>query len=114
MTNVNVKKNKRNVPAATSEASHRRMSSTRQRDTPPELKIRKRLFAMGYRYRVDHTIHRKPLRRGDIVFTRLKVAVFVDGCFWHGCPKHGTWPKSNVDFWRNKIENQYESRSGNQ
>jgi DNA mismatch endonuclease (patch repair protein) len=59
---------------------------------------------MGFRYRVDT----KPLgispRRADIVFRRAKVAVFVDGCFWHGCPIHGTWPKANAAFWRHKIQ----------
>ncbi len=59
---------------------------------------------MGLRYRVDHPVLKKPRRKGDIVFTRLKVAVFVDGCFWHGCPKHGTWPKANAEFWRDKIK----------
>jgi DNA mismatch endonuclease (patch repair protein) len=43
-------------------------------------------------------------RRADVVFTRAKLAVFVDGCFWHGCPTHGTWPKNNAAWWRAKIE----------
>lgn len=80
------------------------MSATGQRDTPPELKIRRRLFARGLRYRVDYPVLDKPRRRGDIVFPRIKVAIFVDGCFWHGCPIHGSWPKANADFWRKKIE----------
>jgi len=80
------------------------MSATGQRDTPPELEIRRRLFKKGLRYRVDYPVMAKPRRRGDIVFPRLKLAIFVDGCFWHGCPIHGTWPKSNADFWRKKIE----------
>lgn len=42
-------------------------------------------------------------RRADIVFASARVAVFLDGCFWHGCPKHGTWPKANADWWRTKI-----------
>lgn len=42
--------------------------------------------------------------RPDIVFSRRRVAVFVDGCFWHGCPQHVSWPSSNREFWRNKIE----------
>lgn len=80
------------------------MSSTGQRDTSAELLLRRRLHAMGLRYRVDYPVLQKPRRRADIVFTRAKLAVFVDGCFWHGCPEHGTWPKQNADFWRNKIE----------
>ena len=43
-------------------------------------------------------------RRADLVFTRAKVAVYVDGCFWHGCPLHGTWPKANAEWWRAKLE----------
>lgn len=80
------------------------MSATGRRDTPPEKEIRKRLFAKGLRYRVDYPVLNEPRRRGDIVFPGSKVAVFVDGCFWHGCPVHGTWPKANADFWREKIE----------
>lgn len=80
------------------------MSSTGQKDTPPEREIRKRLFARGLRYRVDSPVLRKPRRRADIVFPGLRVAIFVDGCFWHGCPVHGTWPKANAGFWREKIE----------
>jgi DNA mismatch endonuclease (patch repair protein) len=55
------------------------------------------------RYRVDATILGSIRRRPDIVFPRARVAVFVDGCFWHGCPDHATWPKSNEAFWREKI-----------
>ncbi len=98
------KQKKTNLPSPSSEAVSRRMSATGQRDTPPELEIRKRLFAKGLRYRVDYPVLTKPRRRGDIVFPRIKVAIFVDGCFWHGCPLHGTWPKANEEFWRKKIE----------
>lgn len=66
--------------------------------------LRKALHAKGARYR----IHRKPVkgvrREADIVFGPARVAVFVDGCFWHGCPVHATWPKNNAEFWRAKIE----------
>jgi DNA mismatch endonuclease (patch repair protein) len=55
-----------------------------------------------------YRIHRRPVqgvrREADIVFGAARVAVFVDGCFWHGCPEHATWPKSNAEFWRDKIE----------
>jgi len=91
-------------PPPSSEAARKRMSSTGQRDTPPEWEIRRRLFARGFRYRVDAPVLSKPRRRADIVFPGIQVAVFVDGCFWHGCPLHGTWPKANADFWREKIE----------
>jgi DNA mismatch endonuclease (patch repair protein) len=58
---------------------------------------------MGLRYRVDATLP-GTRRRADVAFVSVKVAVFVDGCFWHGCPTHGTWPKTNASWWRSKIE----------
>ena len=93
---------KRAIPS--SESASRRMSNTGQRDTPAEMKIRRRLHGMELRYRVDFPVLKGLRRRADIVFTKVRVAVFVDGCFWHGCPEHGTWPKSNAGFWRDKIE----------
>ncbi|MER7764040.1 very short patch repair endonuclease [Streptomyces sp. NPDC097619] len=81
-----------------------RMSRQRSRDTDIELNLRRSLHAAGFRYRV----HRRPLkgvrREADILFGPARVAVFVDGCFWHGCPEHATWPKNNAAFWREKIE----------
>ncbi|MFE5481940.1 very short patch repair endonuclease [Streptomyces sp. NPDC056527] len=81
-----------------------RMSKQRSRNTDVEMALRRALHASGFRYRV----HRRPLkgvrREADIVFGPAKVAVFVDGCFWHGCPEHATWPKRNSAFWREKIE----------
>jgi DNA mismatch endonuclease (patch repair protein) len=80
------------------------MSRQRNRNTKVEMALRRALYAAGMRYRV----HRRPLkgvrREADILFGRAKVAVFVDGCFWHGCPQHATWPKNNAEFWRTKIE----------
>ncbi|MGW3266570.1 very short patch repair endonuclease [Streptomyces sp. NPDC001056] len=80
------------------------MSRQKSRNTQVEIALRRALHAAGLRYRV----HRRPLkgvrREADVVFGPAKVAVFVDGCFWHGCPVHATWPKSNADFWRTKIE----------
>jgi DNA mismatch endonuclease (patch repair protein) len=80
------------------------MRLTRRRDTPAELALRSELHARGYRYRVDA----KPIdglrSRADLVFARARVAVYVDGCFWHGCGEHGTWPKANAEWWRAKIE----------
>jgi DNA mismatch endonuclease (patch repair protein) len=58
---------------------------------------------MGLRYRVDHPLPFDRRRRADIAFTRAKVAVFIDGCFWHGCPEHGTTPRTNSGFWAEKI-----------
>ncbi len=88
---------------AQSDASGR-MSRQANRDTAPELMLRRQLHALGLRYRV----HRRPLagirRTADIVFPRKRVAIFVDGCFWHGCPVHGTAPKTNADWWAAKLD----------
>lgn len=92
------------VPAASSQAALKRMKSTRRRDTAPEVALRTILFRMGLRYRVDTKPLRSLRRKADILFTQAKVAVYIDGCFWHGCPLHATWPKENAEFWRQKIE----------
>ncbi len=94
---------RREVPAASSDAVRATMRANRGRDTGPELAVRRELHAMGLRYRVDHPLPFDRRRRADIVFTRAKVAVFIDGCFWHGCPEHGTTPKANAAFWAEKI-----------
>jgi DNA mismatch endonuclease (patch repair protein) len=62
------------------------------------------MYRIGLRYRLDYEVLKKPRRVADVAFPGRKIAVFVDGCFWHGCPKHATWPKQNADFWRQKIE----------
>lgn len=80
------------------------MQLQRTRDTAPELALRRILHAHGLRYRVDRAPILESRRRADIVFTRLRIAVYVDGCFWHGCPQHGTHPKSNTVWWDEKIE----------
>lgn len=81
------------------------MLGNRHRDTIPERRLRSLLHAAGLRYRVDFPLHPDSGRpiRPDICFTRYRVAVFVDGCFWHGCPEHGTRPKTNSEFWLAKI-----------
>ncbi|MGW5020893.1 very short patch repair endonuclease [Streptomyces cacaoi] len=88
----------------TTEATRARMRRQKSRDTEIEMALRRALHAAGLRYRV----HRRPIagvrREADLVFGPARVAVFVDGCFWHGCPEHATWPKNNADFWRTKIE----------
>lgn len=90
----------RSVDATTS----RRMSRQRTRDTEPEMLLRRELHRRGLRYRVDVSIPGLPRRRADLLFTPAKVAVFVDGCFWHGCPVHGRRPLTNGPYWRLKIE----------
>ncbi|MCG7932709.1 MAG: very short patch repair endonuclease [Candidatus Thiodiazotropha lotti] len=94
----------RHAVKASSEAASHRMSRTGQRDTSAEMRIRRLLHAAGLRYRVDYLVLNRPRRKADIAFTRIRVAVFIDGCYWHGCPEHGTWPKANARFWREKIE----------
>jgi DNA mismatch endonuclease (patch repair protein) len=80
------------------------MSRQRRRDTGPELAVRQRLHALGYRYRVDHRPLPDLRARGDLVFTRARVVVFVDGCFWHRCPQHATSPRHNGEWWRAKLD----------
>lgn len=91
------------IPPSSPETS-RRMAKVRQKGTSAELALRKELYRRGLRYRVDYGVLKKPRRVADVAFPGLKIAVFVDGCFWHGCPQHATWPKQNADFWRQKIE----------
>lgn len=89
-------------PAASSPAALARMVRQRRRDTRPELAIRRLLHANGMRYRVDAALPGMR-RRADLLFTSVQVAIFVDGCFWHGCPLHGTQPKRNAAWWAEKI-----------
>lgn len=79
------------------------MRNTMSRDTPCEIAIRRILFARGYRYRVDARPLKQLRRKADLVFPGRRVAVFVDGCFWHSCPIHGTQAKSNAEWWREKL-----------
>ncbi|MBU9269267.1 very short patch repair endonuclease [Burkholderia gladioli] len=91
------------VQSSSPEAS-RRMAKVRQKGTSAEIALRRELYRRGLRYRVDFEVLKKPRRVADIAFPGLMIAIFVDGCFWHGCPEHATWPKQNSDFWRQKIE----------
>jgi DNA mismatch endonuclease (patch repair protein) len=85
------------------------MRGNRRRDTGPELALRKLLHAQGLRYRVDAPIRTaRRLVRPDVVFTRRKLAVFVDGCFWHQCPEHGTRPKDPTGYWTPKLQRNVE------
>ncbi len=82
----------------------RRMLATKRRDTPEELRIRSALHRSGLRYSIDARVLCSSRARADILFRRVRVVVFVDGCFWHGCPKHGTKPKKNAKWWAAKLE----------
>ena len=80
------------------------MQANRSRDTAPELAVRKPLHADGFRYRVASRPLADLRRTADIVFPGQRVAIFIDGCFWHGCPEHGrTSFSSNIEYWPNKI-----------
>jgi DNA mismatch endonuclease, patch repair protein len=89
-------------PASTARSAN--MKGNKRTNTKPELALRSALHALGYRYRKDFRID-LPLRRvrPDIAFTRRKIAVFVDGCFWHACPEHGSQPKNNEWYWSPKL-----------
>lgn len=85
------------------------MRAKRRRDTRPERALRSALHQAGMRFRVDLPVRPTGHRvvRPDIVFPRRRVAIYVDGCFWHGCPIHGTQARTNAGYWRAKIaENQ--------
>jgi DNA mismatch endonuclease, patch repair protein len=78
--------------------------ANRRRDTAAELRLRSELHARGLRFRKDLLVRAGTVGvHPDIVFTRAKVAVFLDGCFWHACPEHGTMPKRNVGYWQPKL-----------
>jgi DNA mismatch endonuclease, patch repair protein len=80
------------------------MKANRRTDTKPELALRSALHALGYRYRKDFRLDLPARRvRPDIAFTGRKVAVFIDGCFWHACPEHGSQPKNNEWYWSPKL-----------
>lgn len=90
-------------PVPSSAGVSARMSRHPRRDTGPELALRRLLHATGYRYRVSYPVPGLPRRSIDIAFTRAKVAVFIDGCFWHGCPDHGQVPTANNSWWVAKL-----------
>lgn len=92
-------------PHPSSAASSAVMRANKKKNTGPEVAVRRLLFAQGLRYRIHY-----PIRAGgilvkpDIVFPSRRVAVFIDGCFWHSCPDHGNSPKVNTGYWGPKLE----------
>ncbi|WP_231919232.1 very short patch repair endonuclease [Microterricola viridarii] len=88
---------------ASSEAARASMRGNRSRDTAPELAVRRLLHAEGRRYRVNYRPVAGLRRTADVVFTRARVAVFIDGCFWHGCPLHYQAPVAHRDYWEAKA-----------
>ncbi|MGW6710494.1 very short patch repair endonuclease [Streptomyces sp. NPDC054956] len=79
------------------------MRANRSRDSQPELALRRAVHALGLRYRVCTRPLPNLRRTADLVFRRARVAVFLDGCFWHGCPEHHSTPLTHSEYWANKI-----------
>lgn len=93
------------APAPSSAAARTRMVRQKRSDTAPELAIRKELHRRGFRYRVDYQLPLRGVRRrADVAFTARRIAVFIDGCYWHACPVHATWPAASSEWWRAKLE----------
>lgn len=98
------------VGLPTTDQRRQMMSRIKGRDTGPELSLRRNFWALGLRYRLQYRIGRT---RPDMVFIGARVAVFVDGCFWHGCPLHSTAPKNNREFWEQKLRRNRERDAEN-
>lgn len=88
---------------ASTDVARKTMQANRGRDTAAELAVRRLVHASGLRYFVNARPEPCLRRTADLLFTRARVAVFVDGCFWHGCPEHFSMPATNVEYWSNKI-----------
>ena len=101
-------KQKTSKPIPSSEAALKRMQAAKPKDTAPEMAIRSALHRRGLYYCVDAKPLKELNRRADIIFRPARVAIFVDGCFWHGCPIHGTQARANAEFWRLKIKRNQE------
>jgi len=92
------------TPRPSSPEARRRFRAQRRVGTRPEIALRRALHARGHRYRIHRRVLPGVRREMDIVFPSARVVVLTDGCYWHGCPLHGTWPKANAAWWRAKIE----------
>ncbi|MFD5915304.1 very short patch repair endonuclease [Kitasatospora sp. NPDC058201] len=91
-------------PVASSPSVATRMSRQASRDTAQEVAVRRLLFKWGLRFRKNARVPGMPRRTVDILFPGPRIAVFLDGCFWHGCPEHKTSPKANAVWWRTKLD----------
>ncbi|MBI1356118.1 MAG: DNA mismatch endonuclease Vsr [Acidobacteria bacterium] len=91
-------------PKPSSEGARKRMRTVRQRNTSAEQRLRRALHALGLRYRIHVHLICGSRTTVDVVFRSARVAVFVDGCFWHSCPVHGSRPKANADWWTAKLD----------
>lgn len=94
-------------PVPSSPQVSERMSRALRRDTVPEMLIRREAHRRGLRYRVDSPLPGLPRRRADMVFVGRRIAVFVDGCFWHSCPVHQSVPRANREWWLEKLRQNY-------
>src|SRR5947209_7638968 len=92
------------APAASSPAVRRAMQAVKRHDTAAEVLLRRRLYAAGLRFRKEISPEPELRCKADIVFTRQKVCIFIDGCFWHRCPEHFKVPKTNRAWWEQKIQ----------
>lgn len=92
------------ISFASTSGIRRKMQAQQSRDTVPELALRQAVHALSLRYRVDRAPIKGLRRRADLVFGQVKLAVYVDGCFWHVCPDHGNWPRVHEAWWRAKLE----------
>jgi DNA mismatch endonuclease, patch repair protein len=90
-------------PPATDDATRRRMQATRSKHSRAERELRSELHRRGLRYRLHLPLLDNKRYKADIVFLRARVVVFLDGCFWHSCPEHGTRSISNAGWWANKL-----------
>ncbi|PKH38048.1 very short patch repair endonuclease [Nocardioides alpinus] len=84
------------------------MRRFRSRDTLPEVEVRRALHASGLRFRLHTAVPEHPRRTIDVAFPRQKVAVFIDGCYWHACPEHGKVPARNAGWWAEKLRRNVE------
>ena len=91
------------APAASSPASRAVMRGNRSTDTRPEVLLRSQLHRLGLRFRKNVRPSSEVRVRADILFSRYRIAVFLDGCFWHCCPEHGVMPATNRDYWEAKL-----------
>ena len=96
---------------ASSPATRKSMQGNRSRDTKPEMAVRSAVHRRGIRFRVSARSQPELTRTADLVLRKTRIAVFVDGCYWHGCPDHHTQPATNSQYWADKIARNIESDS---
>lgn len=98
----------RKGPKPSSSAAKSRMEAAKPKNTLPEIKLQTALAELGINFETDVKPIEDLHRRADVLIREGKIAIFVDGCFWHGCPIHGTQAKANAEFWADKIKRNQE------